>query len=665
MDRDTSAPPFPAHMPEIRLTLAELRHLHASPPDMPLSRPALESWVREQFAFLPQPLEVSVDGETLVIRYPEAPAAKLSEAERIAAKASKKAAAGEFHKAIDLFNRALELDPSLHASRRDLAMTCLEIGQVDTAVDHLIDVLRMNPSDAWALVVLGNIYLGQKKDFPTGERFMRRALEIKPDDAWAANGLAAALHKQNRPEEALPLFDQSIALNPDFPNAYLGKAHVLEALGRETEALEALEVLFGRSKAQDARSQGVFGAARNVYARLMHASAARNESEAFKAVQQYRREIEGLSGYPVRVEEVSFKDSSGAQMRAAWKHGRDHHVLATRQGYDPLLLTHLESHELTHLRMESEARAVGRNKFFSTTLADRERAYATVAGDYAKLIREGLPPNSLPKLGELTIAGLSGLVFNAPLDVIIEQELHRRFPVLRPSQFLSLCKLAKEALSASTDEKIVAFTPRKLMRANLAINSAYMLGLDRLYGGSTDFAGPFRKLDNFAMGEKIFRHWMQRIPQLAPGDEYDLVDETADMLGMSGWYTWQPDSGSHELESDLVREGVTDAEVLREKHAAAVWYMLDALKLFDVMKLEDIKKIVGEISVVGQEGLDYTDPKKEYRLATLPDKVFSGLQLMCLLFAGFKRFAPDMDTGMDLNEPFNAALEMFQAQKDG
>jgi cytochrome c-type biogenesis protein CcmH/NrfG len=647
-------------MPEIRISLQELRHLDESTPSTS-DLPALESHVRAQFAFLPQPLELSVDGETLVIRYPDIPAAKLSEAERIAAKASKKAAAGEFHKAIDLFNRALEIDPGLHASRRDLAMTCMEIGQVDNAVDHLIEVLRMNPADAWALVVLGNIYLGQKRDFATGERFMRRALEIKPEDAWAVNGLAAALHKQDRFEEALPLFDRAISLNPDFPNAYLGKAHVLEALSRPVEALDALTALFSRSRAQDVRTQGLFGAARNVFARLTHAAAQLNESDAFKCVQQYKREVEDLSGYPVRVEEVSFKDSSGAQIKAAWKHSSPHHVLATRRGYDPLLLTHVESHELTHLRMESLARAVGRNKFFSTTKANRDLAYATVEMDYTKMVRDGMPPNMLPKLGEISIAGLSGLVFNAPLDILIEKELYDRFPVLRHAQYLSLCKLADEALRASTEEKIVRYTPRKLMRANLAINSAYMLALDRLYGGASDFAGPFRRLDNFDMGEKLFAHWMDRAAALEPGDEYDLVDETADMLGLSGWYTWIPDPGTHTVEPDLIAEGTTDNDLLREKHPAAVWYMLDALKLFDRMQVEEIKKIVGEITIVGQEGLDYTDPKKEYRLATLPDKVFSGLQLMCLMFVGFKRFAPELDSGMDLDEPFSAALEMFQS----
>jgi hypothetical protein len=35
----------------------------------------------------------------------------------------------------------------------------------------------------------------------------------------------------------------------------------------------------------------------------------------------------------------------------------------------------------------------------------------------------------------------------------------------------------------------------------------------------------------------------------------------------------------------------------------------------------------------------------------------------CLMFAGFKRIAPDQETGMDLNEPWVAALELFNSAK--
>ncbi len=34
---------------------------------------------------------------------------------------------------------------------------------------------------------------------------------------------------------------------------------------------------------------------------------------------------------------------------------------------------------------------------------------------------------------------------------------------------------------------------------------------------------------------------------------------------------------------------------------------------------------------------------------------------MCLMYAGFKRIAPEQDTGMDLNEPWITALETREA----
>jgi hypothetical protein len=52
-------------------------------------------------------------------------------------------------------------------------------------------------------------------------------------------------------------------------------------------------------------------------------------------------------------------------------------------------------------------------------------------------------------------------------------------------------------------------------------------------------------------------------------------------------------------------------------------------------------------------------------LKSLPGERFSGLQLMCLMFAGFKRFAPDVDGGLDLDAPFLQALELFEKRERG
>lgn len=38
---------------------------------------------------------------------------------------------------------------------------------------------------------------------------------------------------------------------------------------------------------------------------------------------------------------------------------------------------------------------------------------------------------------------------------------------------------------------------------------------------------------------------------------------------------------------------------------------------------------------------------------------------MCLMHAGFKRLAPGEDTGMNFDEPFLTALELFNGRQEG
>ena len=132
------------------------------------------------------------------------------------------------------------------------------------------------------------------------------------------------------------------------------------------------------------------------------------------------------------------------------------------------------------------------------------------------------------------------------------------------------------------------------------------------------------------------------------------------MLGLRDWFEWKPDPGTHEVTAAAPREGITNSELLRQKHPAAVWHLLSALQRYDKLPVEKIREIAFEIGVVGQRGLDYADPEPKYTLRALPGEKFSGLQLMCLMFAGFKRIAPEHAVDMELEEPFLTALELFQ-----
>ncbi len=147
------------------------------------------------------------------------------------------------------------------------------------------------------------------------------------------------------------------------------------------------------------------------------------------------------------------------------------------------------------------------------------------------------------------------------------------------------------------------------------------------------------------------------------GGEYQLVDEFADLTGLRDWYEWKPDPGHHDVTTEPARVGTTNPELLRQKQPAAVWHLLSALERYDKLPVEKVREIAFEIGIVGQRGLDYSDPEPKYTLRSLPGENFSGLQMMCLMFAGFKRIAPDRDTGLDLDAPFLTAVGLFNAKK--
>ena len=649
----------------IQLKVADLYAFEGRTPDSNPEPDAIAALARKQFSFLPQPLTVLVEGDNVSLSFPKESEAAEAEAVRLAKRASQRAGEGSYEKAINIFKRVLELMPSLHLARRDLAMAYVETGDVENAVNHLIEVLRLNPSDVWSWVVLANLYIREKHDKETGEKFIRKALEIKPDDAWALNSLAAMSVERGEFEKAIELFEQSIASNPDFANSYYGEAIALNKSSQPEKAVVVLERLFGRAKVQDARSKPVYEGARQMYLKLQGELAERNESEVFKLVQSYQIEVEALSGYPVRIQTGELEAKVGATIQMAWKYNRDFHLLKLREDYPQPLTGHLQSHELTHLKLESLARKQSRNKFFSVSAATRETALRSLGNDIRRWEKLGFTESKIQEVSLDLISGLCGFLYNCPLDMIIERELFNRFPLIRPAQFISSGILFGEALKTNTHADVRKFTPRKILNASLALNGTYALFLEDLFHGAAEFAASYRREETFGLSQRIWQHWQTRASQLAPSDEYDLVDEFAEMVGLRGWFEWQSDSGNHEITAEPLKEGTTNSPLLKTKDQAAVMYFLAAFKRFDAMTPEQVREVAYEIAMVGRNGLDYSSPDQKYTLKSLADERFSGLQLMCLMFAGFKRFAPEHDLQMDLHEPFLAALQIYQQKHGG
>jgi tetratricopeptide (TPR) repeat protein len=95
----------------------------------------------------------------------------------------------------------------------------------------------------------------------------------------------------------------------------------------------------------------------------------------------------------------------------------------------------------------------------------------------------------------------------------------------------------------------------------------------------------------------------------------------------------------------------------------AVMYCLGALELFSSRPRNEIFSSVSEIAFLGRGGLDINNPAKKYRLKSLQGE-FTGQQLVCYMYVGFRILDENVDIGADLSTEYKAALKLFSNQID-
>jgi tetratricopeptide (TPR) repeat protein len=103
----------------------------------------------------------------------------------------------------------------------------------------LVQALERVPEDLGVMDLLGfvSFFLG---DYPAAERYNRRALALKPDHAFAYNGLGLSLARQGMLAEGRAAIERAIALLPGWYEPYHDLAVVLAEAGRRDEASAVL-----------------------------------------------------------------------------------------------------------------------------------------------------------------------------------------------------------------------------------------------------------------------------------------------------------------------------------------------------------------------------------------------------------------------------------------
>jgi len=146
-------------------------------------------------------------------------------------------------RAIALFNRALELDPTWTRPINDMALLYGNTGEYEKSLETLKKLASLTPEDPNVYESMGHTFFQMGKIDQAIDSF-KKALAIKPDFAWSIASVAYTYAFREDYGQTLGWMDEYIArTSQDGVRMIgtLGRAFYLFWLGRRTEALGELD----------------------------------------------------------------------------------------------------------------------------------------------------------------------------------------------------------------------------------------------------------------------------------------------------------------------------------------------------------------------------------------------------------------------------------------
>ncbi len=132
--------------------------------------------------------------------------------------------------------RTLGDDPYSYDAHFRFARFLAQHGQIDKAIEHLQQAVKIDPKFAEALNNLGLAYdkLGRNEE---AVEAYKQAIKLKPDYSEAYYNLGGVYYKLGRRQEATEAYKQAIGLKPDYAEAYNNLGVVYDAIGQPQDAI--------------------------------------------------------------------------------------------------------------------------------------------------------------------------------------------------------------------------------------------------------------------------------------------------------------------------------------------------------------------------------------------------------------------------------------------
>lgn len=578
---------------------------------------------------------------------------------------------GKFDLAEPILKRVVEVCP-LHAdAHRILAQIEMERGNYEKAYDKNLDALAVDPSNLWALILMGNI-CARKGDLETSSLFYEKVLEYHPDDSIALNNVAANYMRQKQYEKAAELFAKVLEREETYLNAYYGLA------------LSYYE-LHDYGKAFDTCVEGMKKGVNRPQNRSVR-------DEIQKLAMEVARTLVGKTDYSIEIGNEKLKLSMMTKVpmkietdASLATHARLEYGVARRRDYNRVVYNptkqyheHLLMHEFMHLEMNLAASADGRNKIMMSGQEEEKAFRRWIAPELGKL-RGKLTKEHLEEFCSQMFHGLMLQASNCPLDLLVEDSIYESFPAMRPLQMLSLVQMEIENVE-SVNKAARTEIPTKVVSANRIMNVVSALHLQQLYGFNIAphyKATPREK----AIAQDLYDEYLAYKSEFKAGEEYDLLEYFAQTLGLDGFYeavsemhfktldvptpqdlpVQSIDPESHDEQNaafaEMHRPGSNPAETMMMS-----MYMLGAMQYLNGLPKDDVYKIALEIAMKGLNGI--RPDGQGYSVDAIPGKVFGGFEFLAYYYVSWAIAIPEKLDGLGLpfKDAYEAARQMYEKQ---
>lgn len=546
-----------------------------------------------------------------------------------------------------------------------------EYHEVDKAYDELIESLRLTPQNLWALLLMGNLLLEEKKDPKTAKEYYDKVLEYHPDNAVALNNIGAAYAGNDNYDDALIFFAKSLEADDTYANAYYGMAAAYFNAGEYRKCFEtchkAVFKCVVRPEDPNVSSQ-IFSA---------YVSSAKKLADSYDydaLIKDIASKLEKVDHLP-----IEYKEDHDPQVTAKLLYGplqgELHHTIVYNPDKDYAGYQIL--HQLIHLWMLQRNTIAHKGKVLMATWENKE----TFAHEYADFFNctYHCPDDELKGIMDDVCEGIGGQILNTAFDLFTDELIYREYRDLRPVQFLMMLT-ENEAYAKASKPEVTKMIPEDVASSNVILNLAFSLHLREMYG--INGIGAYKHTqEELNVATDMYNEFLAYLKTFKIGDEYNLVDYFGDSVDMRDFYTvddeikYTADFNKKKAKAESEhRDDYADSKnagyALEHQDGAnpqetmmMAMYMETAMEHCDNLGEKGTEKLARECAMTGYHGIS---PSKEYTLHMVSEKPMNGYAVIAFYYVSFARRYPKIlpELGLPYTKAYSMALNLYNKKKN-